>query len=63
VRQRLSDIGSVAIMALFIGSQRRRNPRMRAVNPSVARNTIGARTTPSGVSARPGLMIVTGVCS
>ncbi len=50
-------------MALFIGNQRRRSPRMRAVNPSVARSTIGARTTPSGVSARPDLIVVTGVCS
>ena len=53
----------MAIIALFIGSQRRRSPRIRAVNPSVARSTIGARTTPCGVSARPGLIAVTGVCS
>ncbi len=53
--QTLSGIGSVAIIELFIGSQRRRSPGSRAVKPSVARSTIGALTVPSGVTARPAL--------
>ena len=37
-----ADGGSVAIIALFIGSHRRRKPGSRAVKPSVALNTAGA---------------------
>ena len=59
----LNQFIPVAIIALFIGNQRLRRPRIRAVNPSVARSTIGARTTPSSVSARPGVTLVTGLCS
>ena len=50
----------MAIIELFIGSQRRRSPRIRAVKPSVARSTIGALTVPSGVTARPDSIAVTG---
>ena len=58
-----SEIGSVAIIELFIGSQRRRRPGSAAVNPSVARSTIGAVTVPCGVLARPAVIAVTGDCS
>ncbi len=50
----------MAIIELFIGSQRRRSPGSRAVKPSVARSTIGALTVPSGVTARPASIAVTG---
>ena len=60
---RSSGIGSVAIIELFIGSQRRRSPGSRAVNPSVARSTTGAVTVPCGVVALPASIAVTGVCS
>ena len=55
-----SGIGSVAIIELFIGSQRRRSPGSPAVKPSVARSTIGALTVPSGRDARPGSISVAG---
>ncbi len=61
--QRCGGIGSVAIIELFIGSQRRRWPGSRAVKPSVARNTTGAVTVPRGVVAEPAAMAVTGVPS
>ena len=60
---RSSLIGSVAIIELFIGSQRRRRPGSLAVKPSVARSTIGAVTVPCGVVALPWLIAVTGDCS
>ena len=53
-------MGSVAIIELFIGSQRRLSPGSLAVNPSVARNTIGARTVPHGVATPPGPISVAG---
>ena len=37
-----AGIGSVAIIELFIGSQRRFSPGSAAVKPSVARSTTGA---------------------
>ncbi len=55
-----SGIGSVAIIELFIGSQRRRSRGSAAVNPSVARSTIGALTTPMGVVTRPASILVAG---
>ena len=55
-----SGIGSVAIIELFIGSQRRRRPGSAAVKPSVARSTIGALTAPMGVVTRPASILVTG---
>ena len=56
----VSGIGSVAIIELFIGSQRRRSPGSAAVKPSVARSTTGALTVPSGVTARPDSISVAG---
>jgi len=58
-----SSIGSVAIIELFIGSHRLRSPGSLAVNPSVARSTIGAVTVPCGVVALPAAIAVTGDCS
>ena len=58
-----SEIGSVAIIELFIGSQCLRSSGSLAVKPSVARRTIGAVTVPCGVVALPASMAVTGDCS
>ena len=47
----------------FIGSHVRCSPRRSAVKPSVARSTCVARTVPRSVTARPGAISVTCVCS
>ena len=44
--QTCGDGGSVAIMELFIGSQRLRSPGSRAVKPSVARRMTGPLSAP-----------------
>ena len=55
--------GAVTISDEFIGSQVRRSPGSRAVNPSVARTTNRAVTGPRSVSTRPGRSAVTRVSS
>ncbi len=50
-------------MAEFIGSSARRCPARPAVKPSRQRSTCAARTVPCGVTARPGSIAVTRVCS
>ena len=55
--------GSVTIMELFMGSSFRCSPGSWAVNPSVARTTQGARTSPRAVWTRPGSMRRAGVRS
>lgn len=53
----------MAIIELFIGSQRRRGPGSAEVKPSVARSTIGARTVPLLVTALPCAISMTVDCS
>ncbi len=55
--------GSVAMRDEFIGNQARCRPFSPAVNPSVARTTKSASTTPRTVTARPGVISVTAVSS
>ncbi len=55
--------GSVTTIDEFIGSSARRWPASPAVKPSRQRSTYGARTVPCGVTARPGSIAVTRVCS
>ena len=52
VSQTGAGSGSVTIIELFIGRSRRCRPGSRAVNPSVARTTQRARTSPPAVRTR-----------